>query len=125
MGKIKVILTTTGNQKKNIYSDTTNIDLGECENSLSQYYNLSDNTTLYIKMLEITQEEMRIPKLEYDVYAKLNGENLIKLNLSLCKNNKISLSIPVDNVNNLDKLNSSSAYYIDFFILQHQIVEQI
>ena len=50
MTKIKVILTTTENQKQNIYNDMTNINLGECENSLRQSNNLSDNCILYIKM---------------------------------------------------------------------------
>ena len=36
----------------------TNIDLGECENSLRQTYNISNNSELYIKMLEIGQEGM-------------------------------------------------------------------
>ena len=92
---MKVILTTTENQKNNINNDNTNIDLGECEQSLRQTYNLTNGEKIYIKMLEISQEEMRIPKVEYDVYAKLNGENLTKLDLNSCKNNKISLSIPV------------------------------
>ena len=65
-------------------------------------------------MLEVSQEGMRIPKVEYDIYAKLNGEKLEKLSLNSCQNNKISLSIPVDNIDNLDKLNSSSGYYNDF-----------
>ena len=111
--KVKVILTTTENQKNNINSNMTSIDLGECENSLRQSYNLSDNETVYIKMFEISQEGMRIPKIEYDIYSKLDGEKLIKLNLTSCKNNKISLFIPVDNVDNLDKLNSKSGYYND------------
>ena len=38
-------------------------------------------------MLEISQEGMKIPKVEYDVYAKLNGKNLTKLNLNSCQNN--------------------------------------
>ena len=88
--KVKVIITTTENQKNNIDSNTTTIDLGECENSLRQSYNLLDNETVYIKMLEIYQEGMRIPKVEYDIYAKLNG-SLEKLNLNSCQNNKISL----------------------------------
>ena len=69
-------------------NNMTNIDLGECENSLKRTYNLSNDDSIYIKMLEISQEDMRIPKIEYDIYANLNGENLIKLNLSSCQNNK-------------------------------------
>ena len=56
--KMKVILTTSGNQKKNIYTNMTNIDLGECENSLREVYNISENDVLYIKMIEVLQEGM-------------------------------------------------------------------
>ena len=112
--KMKITLTTTRNQKDNINNNMTNIDLGDCETSLKQSYNLTNNETIYIKMLEVSQEEMRIPKVEYDIYAKLNGENLTKLDLNSCKNSKISLLIPVNNVGNLDKLNTSSGYYNDF-----------
>ena len=80
--KIKVILITTKNQKKNINSNMTNLDLGECEQLLRQSYNLSNDDVLYIKMMEIYQEGMRIPKIEYDIYTKLNGKNLTKLSLN-------------------------------------------
>ena len=63
-GKVKIIFTTTENQKNNINSDMTNIDLGDCENSLRQSYNLINGEILYIKMLDISQEGMRIPKIE-------------------------------------------------------------
>ena len=112
--KLKIILTTSDNQKNNIDNNMTNIDLGECENSLRQANNLTNDDVLYIKMLEIFQEGMKIPKIEYDIYSKLNGENLTKLNLNSCKNSKISLLMPVNNVDNMDKLNSSSGYYTDF-----------
>ena len=62
MEKIKDILTTIENQKNNINSDMTNIDLGECEKSLRQSYNLPDNETVYIKMLEISQERIKYQK---------------------------------------------------------------
>ena len=112
--KIKVILTSSSNQKKNINEKMINIDLGECENSLRQFYNISNDRKIYIKMLEIFQEGMKIPKIECDICSKLNGENLIKLDLDVCKNNKITLSIPINNVDNIDKLNSSSGYYNNF-----------
>ena len=65
-------------------------------------------------MYEIFQEGMKIPKIEYDLYSKLNGEILIKLNLSSCQNDEIIISIPVNTTNSIDKLNSSSGYYNDF-----------
>ena len=57
--------------------------IGECEILLRKYYNLTNNETLYMKKLDIIQEGLKIPKVEYDVYCKLNGTNLIKLNLSI------------------------------------------
>jgi hypothetical protein len=66
-----------------------------------------------MKKIEVIQEGMKIPKIEYDIYSKLNGSNLIKLNLSVCENSKIYLSIPVEIKDNLDILNSNSEYYND------------
>ena len=112
--KVKVVLTSSQNQKININNNMTNINLGECENILRQVYNLSDNDTFYIKMIEVFQEGMKIPKIEYDIYSKGEEGNLKRLDLNLCKDSKVSLSIPVNIVDDLDKLNSSSDYYNDF-----------
>ena len=66
-----------------------------------------------MKKIDVIQEGMKIPKVEYDVYSKLNGNKLIKLNLTVCENSKISLSVPIALSESLDKLNSSSGYYND------------
>ena len=55
---------------------------------------------------------MKIPKIDYEVYYRLNGINLEQLNLSIC-DNKVDVSIPVAIDEDLDKLNPSSAYYND------------
>ena len=68
-----------------------------------------------MKKINVKQEGMKIPKVEYDVYCKLNGTNLVKLNLSHCENTKIDLSIPVKITESLDILNSSSGYYNDIY----------
>ena len=109
--KMIIILTTTENQKNNENVNLTIIELGDCERNLKQFYNLSKNETLYMKKIDVKQEGMKIPKIEYDVYSKLNGSKLIKLNLSVCENDKISISIPVSLSENIDILNSSSSYY--------------
>ena len=56
---------------------------------------------------------MKIPKIEYSVYCKLSKGKLEKLNLSICENDKILLTVPVIITENLDKLNSSSDYFND------------
>ena len=89
----------------------TKLDLGGCENDLRSFYNISDNVTLYIKKMDIIQEGIKIPKIEYSIYCKLNGSNLIRLNLSVCEKSKISLSIPIVLSEDIDKLNKSSNYY--------------
>ena len=68
---------------------------------------------LFIIKKEVKQEGMKIPKIEFDVYSKLNTVNLIKLNLSYCSQAKIDLSIPIIISENIDKINSSSGYYND------------
>ena len=64
--KMKITLTTSKKQKNSINMNSTiNIDLGECEEELIKFYNLTHNETLYMKIMEIIQEGMRIPKIEY------------------------------------------------------------
>ena len=110
---MSITFTTTQNQKNNINKNVTTIDLGECEKELRFHYNLSINETLYMKKVEVVQEGMKIPKIEYDVYSRLFGTNLIKLNLTVCKNSKILISIPIELDENLDIFNTSSGYYND------------
>ena len=111
-----VILTTTKNQNNNVNNNVTIIELGECEDELRQFYDLSKDVTIYMKKVEVIQEGMQIPKIEYSIYTKLPGENKLKrLNITACKTTKISISIPIEisKSENLDKLNTSSDYFND------------
>ena len=65
--------------------------------------------------MEVKLEGMKIPKIEYDVYRKLQSNKLEQLDLSVCINQRILLSIPIESKKseNLDKYNSSSGYYND------------
>ena len=109
-----ITLTTTTNQQNNEkYGNETTINLGNCEIILKKVYNISYNEPLFMKKIDVIEEGMMIPKIEYDVYYKLNGINLIKLNLSYCSNSKIDISIPLNISDNIDKYNSSSGYYND------------
>ena len=111
---ILISLTTTKNQKNNENINKTTINLGDCEYKLKWYYNISINDSLYIIKLDIKEEGMKIPKIEYEVYYPLNRSNeLTKLNLSICKDIKIEIAIPVIINETLDKYNISSKYYND------------
>ena len=109
--KILITFTTTKNQKNNIDSNMTTIDLSDCEELLRNYYNLTNNETIYMKKIDIIQDGMTAKKIEYDVYRKLSENNLEKLNLSVCRNAKISINIPLEINGNIDKLNTSSGYF--------------
>ena len=111
--KITITLTTSQNQKNDTNNNITSIDLGECETELRSHYNLTNNEILYIKKMDVIQEGMQIPKIEYSVYYKSQGNNLERLNLSICENTKLFLSVPVAISGNLDILNTSSDYYND------------
>ena len=114
--KLLVTLTTTLNQKNNKdNSKVSTIDLALCEKLLRNNYNLSENETIFIKKLDVKQEGLKIQKIEFDVYSKLFGTTLVKLNLTVCENTKIYIHIPVNisENENLDVLNTSSGYYND------------
>ena len=111
--KMTITLTTTENQNNQEKENITTISLDECESILRGIYNISSNKKIYMKKIDIIQDGMKIPKIEYDVYCKLNDTNLIKLNLSFCQNSKIGITIPLTITEDLDKLNQSSGYYND------------
>ena len=111
--KMTITLTTTQNQKNSTNNNMTLLHLGECETLLRNHYNISENEIIYIKKLDVKREGMKIPKVEYNIYCKLNGTKLQKLNLSVCEDSKISLSIPIEITESLDKLNTSSGYFND------------
>ena len=89
--KMKAVLTSLQNQINDNYDDDIIIDLGICEDILRGYYNISDNESLYIKKIIVYPEGYRIPKVEYNIYSKLLGLNLTKLNVTICGNNKIKI----------------------------------
>ena len=112
-GKVTIVFKTTQDSKNDTNDNLTSIDLGECETLLRNYYNISKNEFIYLKQTEVEQEGIQIKKVECNVYAKLSNSNLIKLNLSVCKDTKMILSVPIKISESLDKLNISSGYYND------------
>ena len=66
-----------------------------------------------MKKIDVEQDGIKIPKIKFDVYCKLNGTKLVKLDLSLCETTKIYFSIPTELTDDIYKLNASSDYYND------------
>ena len=111
---IFVEVTTPQNQKINEKrnNNKTTINLGKCESLLRKENNIyNKNDLFYILKMEIEEQGMRIPIIDYEVYYPLNSPNLEKLNLSVCENTQIDLSIPVKLDHELFKHNASSDYY--------------
>ena len=108
----QILLTSVINQKNHEEENNITMDLGQCEDTLKNSYNISNDAPLYI--IQIISEEigMKIPIIEYQIYYPLYNDNeLIKLNLSLCQDTKIDLSISVKIDGKLEKYNPRSDYY--------------
>ena len=104
-------LTSTFNQKNNKYYNISSIDLGECEQLLRFNYNITDNSTILILKIDIFEEGLLIPIIEYDI---INSKSKEILNLIICKDKKIKIFIPTSlDENHLFKYNASSEYYND------------
>ena len=111
--RMLITFTNAENQKNNINSNMSTIDLGDCEILLRKHYNLTNNETIYLKKIDIIQDGTKAKKVEYNVYSKLSGKNLEKLNLTICEKAKISINIPIELNGNIDKYNTSSGYFND------------
>ena len=104
-------LTTTDNQKNNIYKNISTIKLGECENILKKIYDIDKNLSLIIFKIDYYLEGLLIPIIGYEVY---HPKNKSKLNLSYCNETLISYNIPVSiDENCLFKHDQNSKYYND------------
>ena len=108
-----ITITTTENQKNEKSSNLSTINLGDCEQKLKDEYNISKDKSLYILKIDVNQKGLKIPKIAYEVYYPLYGGNLIQLNLTVCKDSKIEISIPVELTDDIDKINPASEYYND------------
>ena len=107
----KMQFTSTHIQKKEHDKNKTIIILGKCEEQLKNYYNISNSSALYILKKDYDIKGILIPIIEYEVFFPLNNSIMKQLNLSLCKNTTIELSIPVDIKDDIDLHNPNSEYY--------------
>ena len=105
-------ITSTYNQNNNEYNNISTIDLGTCENKLIENYGFNENESILILKMDYYEEGLLIPIIEYELYNNITKE---KLDLIICQEEKINISIPVeiDEEEELFKYNSSSDYYND------------
>ena len=104
-------ITTSDNQNKKTYKSISTIKLGKCEDKLKDYYNITSNETLLIFKIDIYEEGLLMPIVEYEIY---NQENFTELDLNICKDETIQISVPVSiNEDNLDIYDPKSNFYND------------
>ena len=108
-----VIIRATKSLDSDEDANYTIIDLGPCEKLIKDYYKMKESDLIYTKQIEVSIKGMKIPKIEFDVFAKINGNNLVKLNLSICFKEKVDFLIKLEIDEDLNKLNISSPYYTD------------
>ena len=90
---IIVQLSTLEVQKNIENPEVSNIDLGECENKLKRENKIPKEESLIIYKADIKTEDLSNIYVLYEVY---NPENLVKLDLEVCKDDKISINVPVN-----------------------------
>ena len=97
---------TTKNKNKN--PNTTNIDLGECETALKEYYAIEQDEYLYMLKIDAFVEGKTGPMSLYEVYYPLfNSPTLFQLDLSICEGMKINVlyTMELENPELYDKNN--------------------
>ena len=111
--EMTITFTSTFIQDANKNSNSTTIILGECEDILKGFYNISKESKLYILKIDKEQKGKNYPIIEYEVfYPSING-TIEFLDLSLCEDTLIELSIPITINDTLDKYDPKSKYYND------------
>ena len=74
-------------------SGISNIDLGECEKKLKQFYSIDQEESLIIYKQDIRTENLATTYVLYKIY---HPYTLRQLNLSICSKDQVTLSVPVN-----------------------------
>ena len=109
--KVVYQISSIDNQKNKKYDNNiSTINIGECENKLKDYYKVYDSPFIIFKT-DIYEDGLLMPIVEYEIY---HPYTLKKIDLNICIEDKIQISVPVKvNESNLEKHNPSSIYYND------------
>ena len=88
-------ITTTEKQKNsNSNSETSSIDLGECEKIIKRNIsNETDPTPLIILIIDVKKDGLKSTLVEYEVYNPYTKD---KINLEICSNTIITISAPIN-----------------------------
>ena len=117
---VVIQISTLNDQKNSDNPDISSIDLGDCEQELKTYYGITED--LIIFKIDMKSEDLTQTYVQYEVY---HPTNFTSLNLSVCKDMKISVNSPVKLDSSISELydslkdfgydlfNESSEFYTD------------
>ena len=94
-------ISTLADQKNSDNPNVSSIDLGECEKALKDKFGINED--LIVFKTDIKSEDLTQTYVQYEIY---DPRDLTQLNLTICKDMKISVSTPV-------KLDSSTSSLYD------------
>ena len=106
-------ITTSDNQnnKKDNNDNVSILKLKDCEERLKSNNGISENETLLIFKIDVYKDGLLMPVIEYEVY---HPTEFYKLDLSVCDDINIEISLPVSiDEDELYKHDPSSDYYND------------
>ena len=101
-------LTNIDYQKIDYNLNVSIIDLGECENKLKEKYNIPKEYTLIIFKIDIQSINQSLTFVQYEVY---NPETFDQLDLDVCNNILINITIPANLDSEISALYKSLTSY--------------
>ena len=102
----------------------SNINLGDCEKKLRDYYDIPEDTELTIIKLDFKKNDSKISQVQYEIFNPKNrSENL---DLSICSQDKIKVINPIDVTSNkLNNIIESTQNNIQFTDLSEALYKDI
>ena len=105
-------LTTTNNKEEN--SITSTLDLSKCEEALRDFYPIKPEDPLYILKYDSYVEGKEGPVVGYRIYYPLENPNILEdLQLTVCENLPVIISLPANITGDPALYDKNSAYYND------------
>ena len=96
-------ISTIEEQKLSNLLNVSSVDLGECEKRLKENESLSNLDNLIMFKMDIKNEDWPSVYVQYEIY---NNNTLKKLNLDICKDITIHISVPTYLDNKIESLNN-------------------
>ena len=99
--------------QKNNNNNISSIDFKECEQKLKTQENLSENDDLIIYKVDIKSDDLTSVYIQYEIFNPYTYE---KINLDICKNEEIIISVPVNLTTETEELyNNLNKYGYNLF----------